>query len=976
MMKDMVVYEGVDTEFDKAVLGLRQQLKDDEEALEQKIVKLESSIAVARQLMERFLKTKVNKAKNQATLGSTRNVQGLQHLKLTFPKFSEGDDVEDWLQDCNQYFEVFGVNERKKVTVAGMHLEGTARSWYHIYSLHNSICEWKNFAEQFTQRFGKGKQEWLVERFKKLKQTKSMEQYYTEFEGLVGQLKEKIPSLTEEYFLESFIGGMQAEVQQVLRILTPKSREEAYKKAKYLEQTRRGQQGNSSQLKTSAKESQAVSQAAAQGNLEVLEASTGQDTEINKDEVATTVETITPEEGQTQKQQIEVSVHAIEGLKGSQTITLTGYKNKKQFSILVDGGSTHSFLDEKTAAQLKCELVKTKPLKVMVANGNQLVSHYECQGFSWNIGKYRFNTPVKTLPMGSYDLVLGVDWLGSLGPVTFDFKKLEMRFQKGEEMIVLQGNQGSDKPRLHQMTADQFVRSCQRQEHGLLFILDVVHQPAGSLLSLQSDDGNNNSEGNKKQLHNLLEEYSDIFKAPEGLPPERQIEHSIDLKEGSQPFSIRPYRNSYNQKNEIEKLVAEMLESGIIRPSSSPFASPILLVKKKDGSWRFCIDYRKLNSMTIKNKFPIPLIEELLDELHGAKYFTKLDLRAGYHQVRMKERDVEKTAFRTHLGHYEFTVMPFGLTNAPATFQSLMNEVFRPYLRSFTLVFFDDILVYSKTKEDHLVHLKKVFQLMRQNTLFAKQSKCDFMTTKVAYLGHVISQQGVAVDQAKVADMVSWPLPQNLKALRGFLGLTGYYRKFVQHYGTIARPLTDLLQKDSFHWSEEATKAFQALKNAMASTPVLRLPDFSKEFTIESDACNTGIGAVLTQEGQPLAYFSKALGIKGQAMSTYEKELMALVAAVKKWSSYLMDKHFTIKTDHWSLKYLTDQKISNLLQQKWISKLLGYDYTIVYRKGKENTVADALSRRFEDESSGGVDNHEDMAAVKGEGLSGKAYRKY
>ena len=244
MMKDMVVYEDIDTEFDKAVLGLRQQLKDDEEALEQKIVKLESSIAVAKQLMERFLKTKANKAKSQAALSNTRKVQGLQHLKLTFPKFSEGDDVEDWLQDCNQYFEVFGVIERKKVTVAGMHLEGTARSWYHIYSLHNSICEWKNFAEQFTQRFGKGKQEWLVERFKQLKQTKSMEQYYTEFEGLVGQLKEKIPSLTEEYFLESFIGGMQAEVQQVLRILTPKSREEAYKKAKYLEQTRRGNKGD------------------------------------------------------------------------------------------------------------------------------------------------------------------------------------------------------------------------------------------------------------------------------------------------------------------------------------------------------------------------------------------------------------------------------------------------------------------------------------------------------------------------------------------------------------------------------------------------------------------------------------------------------------------------------------------------------------------------------------------------------------
>lgn len=245
-------------------------------------------------------------------------------------------------------------------------------------------------------------------------------------------------------------------------------------------------------------------------------------------------------------QQMAVSIHAIEGVQDSQTITLTGNKGKKQFSILIDGGSTHSFIDDKTAIHLKCELTKTPPMKVLVANGNQLISQYECNKFSWQIGNHHFQTSVKTLPMGSYDLVLGVDWLGSLGPVTFDFKQLQMQFQHQGQVITLQGNQKPGKPRLQQMTVAQFVRSCQRQEHGLMFLLDVVEKPTGSLLSQQMIEG---AEMSKEciKFQGLLEEYDDIFQTPTGLPPQRDIEHSIEhsieLKDGSQPFSMRPYRN-------------------------------------------------------------------------------------------------------------------------------------------------------------------------------------------------------------------------------------------------------------------------------------------------------------------------------------------------------------------------------------------------------------------------------------------------
>jgi hypothetical protein len=317
----------------------------------------------------------------------------------------------------------------------------------------------------------------------------------------------------------------------------------------------------------------------------------------------------------------------------------------------------------------------------------------------------------------------------------------------------------------------------------------------------------------------------------------------------------------------------------------------------------------------------------------------------------MKESEIRNMTFHTHEGHYEFLVMPFGLCNAPSTFQSLMNHVFRPFLCHFVLVFFDDILIYSKTWKHHLTHVDQVLSLLTQHQLFLKHSKCAFGASEVEYLGHLVGKDGVRVDPKKIEAMQDWLHPKTLKSLRGFLGLIGYYRKFVKNYGKIAAPLTALLKKNSFTWTPAAAQAFQTLKMAMCTTPVLALPDFTKTFVLESDASGKGIGDVLMQAGRPLAFTSKQLSEKNLGKPIYEKEMLAILHAVELWHPYLLGQRFQIKTDHQSLKYFLEQRISSQEQQKWVTKLFGYDYEIIYKKGKDNVVADALSQKYEDEGS-------------------------
>ena len=469
----------------------------------------------------------------------------------------------------------------------------------------------------------------------------------------------------------------------------------------------------------------------------------------------------------------------------------------------------------------------------------------------------------------------------------------------------------------------------------------------------------------REQLKEVLEEYKDVFpdKLPYGPPPRRIIDHEIETTPGVTPPHKSPYRLSVAEQDELKRQIDVLLEQGWIRPSISPYGAPVLFIPKKDGKWRMCIDYRALNKVTVKNRYPLPKVDELMDRLHGARYFTKIDLYSGYHQIKVKESDIHKTAFVSRYGSFEYTVMPFGLCNAPATFQRIMNHMLREGLDKFVLVFLDDILIYSRTKEEHVRHIRAVLDRLKADKMYGRLFKCDFFRTEVEYLGFDVGADGVKPCISKVRAILDWPTPESVSDIRSFLGLASFYRKFIRWFSEIAAPLTNLTKKNqSFVWTAMEDTAFNRLKKAMVTAPVLQLPDFEKEFTVTTDASGVSVGAILQQDFgsglQPICYESRKLNPAETRYSAYERELLGIVWAVGKWRHYLANRHFTIQTDHDSLRHLPNQPSANRRMWKWVQVLQGYDCDLVHIPGKQNP-ADFLSRRS-------IMEVKDMVAVREE----------
>ncbi|XP_036149749.1 uncharacterized protein LOC118647910 [Monomorium pharaonis] len=456
------------------------------------------------------------------------------------------------------------------------------------------------------------------------------------------------------------------------------------------------------------------------------------------------------------------------------------------------------------------------------------------------------------------------------------------------------------------------------------------------------------------EIWDIITEFHDIFTLPgDPLPLTKLIEHEIKTSDEI-PVNTKQYRYPPIHQEEIKKQIKDMLAKGIIQESDSPYNSPLWIVpKKQDASgkpkWRLVIDFRKLNEKTIQDAYPLPNIDEILDQLGNARYFSAFDLASGFHQIGMHPKDIQKTAFSTPNGHYEYTRMPFGLKNAPPTFQRMMNRGLKGLIGNNCLVYIDDIIVYGKTIEEHNKNLRILFERLRQVGLKLQPDKCEYLKPELEYLGHVISEQGIQPNPNRIEKVKTYPVPRNPKEIKQFLGLVGYYRKFIKDFSKIAKPLTRLLQKSStFQWTNEQQHSFESLKSKLITQPVLSYPDWNRPFVLTTDASNEAIGAILSQgtigKDKPLAFAFRTLNKAETRYSTTEKELLAIVWATKHFRQYLYGKKFTIVTDHKPLVWLMNVKDPNSRLMRWRLKLEEFDYKIVYKPGKTNTNADGLSR--------------------------------
>eukprot|EP00877_Chromochloris_zofingiensis_P004554 jgi/Chrzof1/1409/Cz10g06220.t1 len=636
---------------------------------------------------------------------------------------------------------------------------------------------------------------------------------------------------------------------------------------------------------------------------------------------------------------------------------------------LVDSGATHSFVSRRFVKMHGLKFAESTGLNWQIKNAtgdmHSSTAYIPCAQLKLG-DVYRCKTKLIVADVED-DIILGKDWLKVHNP-SIDWSKdvMVLHADRAKPVVIRAVPEVCDKDDLfakcdkHSAKPEVLISNLQAKR--LLrksstaayccYIKERLDIDAAAAADSKAGD-----DCTPVVVEALLNEFADVFQEPSGTPAVHDVHHTIELQEGAKPPYRQPYRMSTAELVVLKKQLTELLDKGWIRPSSSAFGAPVLFARKKDGTLRLCIDYRALNAITVKNRYPLPRIDELFDTVRGASVYTRLDLASAYHQIPMAPGDVHKTAFQTRYGQFEFLVVPFGLCNAPSTCQSLMHKIFAPHLDEFVCIYLDDILVYSRSMDEHLEHLRVVLSALREHKLFAKRKKCEFAKASLSFLGHVLSKDGIQVDVSKVQAILDWPQPTDVHELRSFLGMCSYYRRFVPQFAKVAAPLTDLTRNNRSlqEWDVPQQAAFDTLKHLLTTAPVLKQPDPSKPFVLHTDASDFAIGGVLMQEHDghlhPCAYYSRKLSEAEAKPGAYGREMLSVVDNVRHFEHYMDGQHVTVQTDHQAIEWFWKQKSLTKQQVRWMAALQAYDLQLKYIQGRANLVADALSRRPDHKSS-------------------------
>lgn len=612
-----------------------------------------------------------------------------------------------------------------------------------------------------------------------------------------------------------------------------------------------------------------------------------------------------------------------------QSMFLTGVIENQRLQLLIDTGSTITILSN-TAYNRMQETIQLNEtnVRLLQADGTPI----EVIGVAFLVMKigtsfHRVKIVVADI---EHDGILGMDFLQEKD-ASINCNQMFVRINN--EIVSCTDRKGESLKSSHRTAA---VNQLTKVPDHLQDIYERTKRSIG--------------ERHENQIVELLTAYEDVFsKGDHDIGRTDKIQHSIHTTCAA-PIRQRPRRPPMGQRGEIEKQVNDMLERGIIIPSASPWSSPVVLANKKDGSKRFCIDYRLLNKHTVKDSFPLPRIDESIDSLDGAKYFCTLDLAAGYWQVPLDEEAKLKSAFVVPGGLYQFEVMPFGLCNAPSTFERLMEAVLSGLQWKILLIYLDDIIIFGSSADEVVERLRIVLGRLRSAHLKLKPKKCHLFQKEVLYLGHVVSEEGVSTDPAKIEAVSCWPTPTNPTDVRSFLGLASYYRRFIKKFSDVAKPLTALTQKDCpFTWTEECAAAFTTLKERLTTAPILSYPRIGVKFLLDTDASKFGIGAVLSQEKDDkevvTAYASRTLNRAEQNYCVTRRELLAIVTFLKHFRHYLYGQEVTVRTDHGALTWLMQFKNPEGQLARWLEVVSQYRLTLIHRPGRVHMNADGLSRR-------------------------------